>query len=83
MDTAGDRIQKMVAVDGTHVRGKKKKKSITAVADDTWQRYAPNSNKKSMGFVLIQHCSLGGYHYSSLGSHFESLKKLLRKVGLF
>ena len=83
MDTAGDRIQKMVAVDGTHVRGIGGKKSITAVADDTWQRYAPNSNKKSMGFVLIQHCSLGGYDYSSLGSHFESLKKLLRKVGLF
>ena len=84
MAASGNTIRQLIAVDATHTRNSKDRPlSIMAVADSYWKEKCNNPSAKSLGFVKITNCSLGGYLYSSIGYFFDSVKKLLHKVGKF
>jgi len=83
MAASGNTIRQLIAVDATHSRNSKGPLSIKAVADSYWKKKCNNPSAKSLGFVKITNCSLGGYLYSSIGYFFGSIKKLLHKVGKF
>ena len=84
MKNSNGNIRQLITADGTHMRGtlSSPNTGIQVIQDQAWEKYTTSLAIISQGFVRYLKRSDNSYMVASIGKAFDSVKSLLKKVGV-